>query len=124
MRKMIIAGVAGTFLAGSAAMAGEPLALTEDQMDSVTAGFLSFRIVAGGAETEVDGRNFRSSSRSIGGVYDKATFTPGYYGTTEEYKTVAGGYSSQRISSRGRGGAYGETEAGGLIVEGTLGFPN
>lgn len=44
MNKMIIAGVAGAFLAGSAAMASEPVKLTDGQMDDVTAGF---RLLAG-----------------------------------------------------------------------------
>lgn len=44
MNKMILAGVAGAFLAGSAAMASEPVKLTNGQMDDVTAGF---RLLAG-----------------------------------------------------------------------------
>lgn len=39
--KTLLAGVAGTVLVGSAAMAAEPLKLTDNQMDDVTAGVLA-----------------------------------------------------------------------------------
>lgn len=38
--KTLLAGVAGTVLVGSGALASEPLKLTETQMDDVTAGFV------------------------------------------------------------------------------------
>jgi hypothetical protein len=40
MKNALLAGVAGTFVAG-AAMAGEPVALSDGQMDQVTAGLFS-----------------------------------------------------------------------------------
>ena len=39
--KTLLAGVAGTVLVGSGAMASEPLKLTDSQMDNVSAGVLS-----------------------------------------------------------------------------------
>ena len=41
--KTLLAGVAGTVLVGSGALASEPLKLSETQMDNVTAGFVLSR---------------------------------------------------------------------------------
>ena len=45
--KTLLAGVAGTVLVGSGALASEPVQLTETQMDDVTAGFIFSRAIAG-----------------------------------------------------------------------------
>lgn len=43
MKKILLAGVAGTFIAGTA-MATEPVTLTDNQMDTVSAGALSLNL--------------------------------------------------------------------------------
>jgi len=44
--KTLLAGVAGTVLVGSGAMASEPLKLTDSQMDDVSAGFVISQAIA------------------------------------------------------------------------------
>lgn len=43
MKKILLAGVAGTFIAGTA-MATEPVTLTDNQMDTVSAGALNLNL--------------------------------------------------------------------------------
>ena len=66
--KTLLAGVAGTVLVGSGALASEPLKLTETQMDDVTAGIVFSTAFAG----DVIGFGFGTVSRTAN-VFTSAT---------------------------------------------------
>ena len=70
INKLLLAGVAGTFLAGSATMAAEPVKLTDAQMDDVTAGFLRLNIGLrlANLETAAGGRTFVSQDVGFNNV--------------------------------------------------------
>lgn len=116
MNKIILAGVAGAFLAGSAAMASEPVKLTNGQMDDVTAGF---RILAGfnllgSANTATTGVGGGTPTQNQAtGVESLETFNVGTGGTIAllsnngalaNSQTTAGYFSTQS-GSGSTGGA-------------------
>ncbi len=95
MNKMIIAGVAGAFLASSAAMASEPVKLTDGQMDDVTAGF---RLLAG--------LNLLGSAGSI---------TAGV-GTSSTTQTQAAGSENLSTINIGTGGTIAASDANATLA--------
>ena len=130
MRKLLIAGVAGTLLAGSAAMAGEPITLSDEQLDTATAGW-AFRAAAGGGASYLGGAIGSRSAEtrvSVGGGFGESV-NETYYsnGTVESFAltTEASGYarsSARATSFNSRRPAPAEASsgvnwAGGIYIE-------
>ncbi len=119
MRKTVIAGVTGALLAGSAAMAAEPVTLTDTQMDGVTAGFtfaggLAYNI---GAFVGTAGPSVATatSSASGGGIDEtKVTYEGNTGGSTFKYTSYTEG-----SGSAGSTASYG-TLGGGVIYFGRM----
>jgi hypothetical protein len=84
MNKLLIAGVAGALFTGGTAMAGEPISLTDGQMDGVTAGWY----VAGGFAT--GGETVVATAGPSAGGFETTTFGGGIDQTNIEYSEGCG----------------------------------
>lgn len=141
MNKLIIAGAAGALLAGSAfagnvAMAGEPVTLSDAQMDTATAGW-SFRLGAGGGASYLGdakgGKSARTRTSVGGGFYEGILESYDTGGRIESvlYTTEASGFATSNSTGesgrRDRRSAYatsGVNWAGGVYIEAYSGGPN
>jgi len=120
MKNALLAGVAGALVAGSA-MAAEPVALTNDEMDAVTAGFSL--TLALGLQGPVGAAGFGSS-----------TFTTlNQTAITEAFQTGTSAGTSGTFTSQGAVGTTFQTDGAGagaisfigpsVGVGGTIDFP-
>jgi hypothetical protein len=124
MNKLMIAGIAGTFLAAGAAAAGEPVKLTDNQLDSVNGG--AFLFGAGGAIGAFNGsfgsRSARSSQELGGGFVETQTtnFNTGGAVTSVVLRTEASGFVNSRANATSQGfftiATNGIGAAGGVFV--------
>ena len=75
LKKTLLAGAAGAVLAGSAAMASEPVKLTDNQMDDVTAGFLFAFASTGGFASAFGsaGNNGSATFEEIATTFQQST---------------------------------------------------
>lgn len=110
MNKLMIAGVAGAFLAGGAAMADEPMKLTDGQMDDVTAGWRlagAFGFTGGGFAGAVGSGGGGVSEYSQTETIDTGGFgfTPGTGGGLVLFSTL--GAASESTISTGFAGTAG-----------------
>jgi hypothetical protein len=99
--KTLLAGVAGTVLVGSGAFAGEPVQLSDTQMDDVTAGVFAY------AEfSDVIGFTLLGRVRSEGSFFTEATEEVEVGGSPFAFSLVerANARASVRASFTGGGG--------------------
>lgn len=124
MYKTIMAGVAGALFAGGAAMASEPVQLTNGQMDDVTAG-LSIRAGLGGgfgsgAIVSTTGLGTGSSQVNTGGgaVFEDVLLV-NTGGLALSSTGLAEGFANGTTSYASTNGGFSDTGAllsGGLVL--------
>lgn len=116
-KTLMAAGVAGAFLAGSAAMAAEPVKLTDGQMDDVTAGFRLLLALGttGGGGTETLGLG--AGTFDAGDAADTNADESVNIGTGGD---VSISTTETASATSGTSGAFASTVGGGTISFGTL----
>ena len=119
IKNAILAGVAGTLLAGGA-MAGEPVKLTDAQLDGVAAGV---DIVAGiafvGPFTSIGAQSLTFTEVSQTATSQSSTLTPTSLTATANTQAAAG-LSAQVLTSNPAGAAF--QSGGSFAASGTISF--
>lgn len=120
LKKTLLAGAAGVVLAGGSAMASEPVQLTDNQMDDVTAGFLFAFASTGGFFSE-----FGSAGNNGSAEFEEISETTQ---TSTSSLTIgsdgAGGGSSSDSAEAFSSifGSFNNVTLGGIESGGTLSF--
>jgi hypothetical protein len=116
--KTLLAGVAGTVLVGSGAMAGEPLKLNETQMDNVTAGFVFSSAFA----SDVLAFTTVGSASRTANVFTRADESLQVRPTPPIFSIVESGEARADLTAACTGGC-GLTSFGTFATVNNIGFP-
>lgn len=115
LNKTLIAGATGAFLLGSAAMAEEPVQLTDNQMDDVTAGFLFAFASTGGFLSEF-------GSAGDNGVASFEEISETSQNATSNLSDTAASSASDATAFSSIFGTFDNVSLGGIETGGTLSF--